>query len=286
MILRRVVDEGLSQYSYVVACPGAGEAAVIDPRRDVDTYTGIARDENLRIAHVLETHIHADFASGSRELAAITGAELHLSAYDDGEVYDVAFPHRPMGDGDRLAFGDVVIEAAHTPGHTPEHLSYLVYEISRAADTPALMLSGDFLFVGSLGRPDLLGEEAKDGLARRLYASVQTKLAGLPDGLEVHPGHGAGSMCGAGMGGRGTSTLGFERLANPYLAPQTEDAFLERILASAPPFPPYYRRMKALNAAGPPILGDLPGKQPLTPAEVGSLMTAGHVVVDLRNGLH
>jgi hydroxyacylglutathione hydrolase len=286
MIFERFEDSGLSQYSYAVGCASAGSIAIVDPRRDVDVYLKFAADQGVEITHVLETHIHADFASGARELADRTGAELRLSAYDAGEKYEVSFPHEELENDDALEIGSVRIEALHTPGHTPEHLSYLVYDTHRSANVPEILLSGDFLFIGSLGRPDLLGEEAKRELAGRLYASVRDKLADLPDGLEVHPGHGAGSMCGAGMSARPISTLGFERVANPYLDPElTESAFLEKILGSAPPFPPYYRRMKALNSEGPAILDGLPGRDPIAVEEFHALVEAGHVVVDLRDQL-
>jgi hydroxyacylglutathione hydrolase len=286
MLFERFEDSGLSQFSYAVGCPGAGAIAIVDPRRDVDVYETFAADQGVEITHVLETHIHADFASGARELAERTGAELHLSAYDEGEKYDVEFPHQELEDGSTLELGSVRIQALHTPGHTPEHLSFLAFDTHRSTDVPEVMLSGDFLFVGSLGRPDLLGEESKRQLARRLFQSVREKLAPLPDGLEIHPGHGAGSMCGAGMSARPLSTLGFERVANPYLDPALDEkAFVEKILASAPPFPPYYRRMKTLNAAGPPILGDLPGRDPIPVGEFHALVEAGNVVVDLRDQL-
>lgn len=253
MLFERFDDQGLSQFSYAVGCASEGAVAIIDPRRDIDVYTDYAAQNGLRITHVLETHIHADFASGARELAAVTGAELCLSAHDTDELYETAFDHTEFADGGEVTLGAVRIVAVHTPGHTPEHLSFLVFDHNRSDDTPQLMLSGDFLFVGSLGRPDLLGEEAKLGLARQLFKSVRERLADLPDGLEIHPGHGAGSMCGAGMSARPMSTLGFERIANPYLDPElTEEQFVERILGSTPPFPPYYRRMKVLNSEGPP----------------------------------
>lgn len=286
MFIERFEDKGLSQYSYAVGCEGAGQMAIVDPRRDADVYLDYAAQRDLRISHVLETHIHADFASGARELAERAGAQLWLSAYDAGEIYEVGFPHTEMFDGDAVEFGSVRIRALHTPGHTPEHLAFLVYDQARSATVPMTMLSGDFLFVGSLGRPDLLGEEAKLGLARRLYASVKTALAGLPDGLEIAPGHGAGSMCGAGMSGRAVSTLGFERIANPYLNPAlSEDEFVHRILANVPPFPDYYRRMKVLNAAGPPILHGLPGLEGIPPDRLRRLTDADHLVIDLRDQL-
>ncbi len=286
MLFERFEDSGLSQFSYAVGCPAAGEMAVVDPRRDVDVYLDFAAERGLAIAHVLETHVHADFASGARELAERTGAALRLSAYDAGERYEVSFLHVELEDGAEIRIGSVRLVARHTPGHTPEHLSFLVYDTKRSADVPEILLSGDFLFVGSLGRPDLLGEDAKRELAGRLFSSVRDQLRDLPDGLEVHPGHGAGSMCGAGMSARPLSTLGFERAANPYLDPALDvAAFVERILAASPPFPPYYRRMKELNAAGPPILGGLPGLDPIEPDEFRGLAAADHVVVDLRDQL-
>lgn len=285
MLFERFDDKGLSQYSYAVGCKAAGAVAIVDPRRDVDVYLDWARTHGVRIAYVLETHIHADFASGARELAARVGARLLLSRYDEGELYEVKFAHFDIGDGDPIDIGSARLVARHTPGHTPEHLSFLVYDLNRTADAPMLMLSGDFLFVGSLGRPDLLGEEAKRGLASRLYDSVQ-KLDDLHDGLEIHPGHGSGSMCGAGMGDRPMTTLGFERVANPYLQRGLDrEAFIAKILGSVPPFPPYYRRMKTLNSEGQPRLNGLPGLQPLTAERFCTMAEHGHVVIDLRDQL-
>jgi len=286
MLFERIEDSGLSQYSYVVACERSGEAVVVDPRRDVDAYLELAAERNLEVAHVVETHIHADYASGARELAERTGAALWTSAYDKGETYEVAFPHQDLRENQTIEVGNVRLEPLHTPGHTPEHLSFLVYDGSRSREVPEILLSGDFLFVGSLGRPDLLGEEAKAELARKQFTSVREKLAGLPDGMEVHPAHGAGSMCGAGMSGRPFSTLGFERIANPYLDPRlTEQAFVDKLLSSSPPFPPYYRRMKKLNSAGPTALAGLPGLVAIPPAEFRGLAGGGHVVIDLRDPL-
>src|SRR6185436_834919 len=259
MLLERFEDRGLAQYSYAVGDEAARVVAIVDPRRDVDVYVDWAAERGFTITDVLETHIHADFASGARELALRTAATLRLSAYDEDERYEVLHAHALLRDGDSVPLGAVRLQALHTPGHTPEHLTFLVYDGVRdgdVQDAPVAALTGDFLFVGALGRPDLLGEEAKHALARRLFKSVREKLAGLPDGMEVYPGHGAGSMCGAGMSSRPFSTLGAERLANPYLDPAlTEEAFVERLLAASPPLPPYYLRMKALNAAGPPLLG-------------------------------
>jgi hydroxyacylglutathione hydrolase len=276
VFFERIEDKGLAQYSYVIACERAGVAVVVDPRRDVDVYLDLAKARGFRITHVLETHIHADFASGACELAAATGAELAVSAYDRGELYETQFEHRALSDGDSIVLGRVRLQALHTPGHTPEHISFLVFDGARSETQPMILLSGDFLFVGSLGRPDLLGEEAKRALASKLFDSVRRVLAPLPDHLEIAPGHGAGSMCGAGMSGRAVSTLGFERIANPYLrAGLSEEEFIEMILSRVPPFPDYYRRMKALNARGPRVLNvsnGLPGLTPISVARARALL--------------
>jgi hydroxyacylglutathione hydrolase len=286
MLLERFEDKGLAHYSYAIGCEVAGIVAIVDPRRDMDVYREFAHHRGLRITHVLETHIHADFASGAKELAERTGAELWLSAYDAGELYEVAFPHRPMHDAEALTLGHVRLEARHTPGHTPEHLSFLGFDLARAPTTPEVMLSGDFLFVGSLGRPDLIGEAAKVGLANDLYNSVTRVLPPLPDGLEIYPAHGAGSMCGAGMSARPMSTLGFERVANPYLrAGLGRETFVAEILEHVPPFPPYYKRMKQLNARGPVSL-DLPrALTPIEAHEFHTLIESGHLIVDVRDQL-
>ncbi len=285
MIFERFEDPGLAHYSYAVG--DAGKLAIVDPRRDVDVYLKFAAERGVRITDVLETHIHADFASGARELAERTKATLWVSGHDEGESFSISFPHEDLHDGESVVLGEVRLQALHTPGHTPEHLSYLVFDGSRSQGVPMLMLSGDFLFVGSLGRPDLLGEEQKRGLAEKMYDSVRNKLAGLPDGLEVHPAHGAGSMCGAGMSGRPMSTLGFEKIANPYLDPAlTKERFVEKILGSSPPFPPYYRRMKRVNSEGAKAIGEtLPGLEAIGVDEARRRVEEGWLVVDLRDQL-
>lgn len=283
MLFERFEDSDLSHYSYAVGCPGAGAIAIVDPRRDVEPYLEYAREQGLRISHVLETHIHADFASGAKELAEVAGAELMLSAHDTDETFEVAFPHTELRDGDTFEIGNVRIGALHTPGHTPEHLSFLVHDLNRSSEMPGLLLSGDFLFVGAIGRPDLLGEEAKIGLANRLFESVRDKLTDLPAGIEVHPAHGSGSMCGAGIGGRPMSTLGYERVANPYLQPMERQEFVDKVLGNVPPFPEYYKRMKQLNADGPPALRGRPAPEALEAERFAEMRSSGAVVVDLRD---
>ncbi|HIG56542.1 MAG TPA: MBL fold metallo-hydrolase [Candidatus Handelsmanbacteria bacterium] len=286
MLFERFEAEGLAHFSYAVGCPAAGEIAIVDPKRDIDTYLDFAQANDVQITHILETHIHADYASGARKLAESTGATLWASGYDHDEMFEMAFTHKDLFEGNVIELGAVRIEPLHTPGHTPEHLSFLVYDCTRSPLVPMLMLSGDFLFVGSLGRPDLLGAEAKRALAVKLYHSAQVKIEHLPDGLEIHPAHGAGSLCGSGMSGRPVSTLGYERIANPYLNKQlSEEQFVEQILATVPPFPEYYKRMKKINSRGPKLLDDLPGSKRLSPEEAWGHVQEGHAVIDLRDPL-
>jgi len=280
MKIERFEVPGLAQDSYVVS--DEGQAAVVDAIRDVDRYIAYAAEQGLKITHVLETHIHADFAAGSTALAEATSAELALSAYDKGEHYRYAMPHRALQDGDGIEVGSVRIQALHTPGHTPEHLSFVLFDTARSTTEPAALFSGDFLFLGSLGRPDLLGEEAKQGLAHELFRSLHERIAHLPDGVQVYPGHGVGSLCGSGMGDRAESTLGYERATN-HLFKLEEDAFVREILASVPPMPDYYPRMKRLNAQGAPGISSLPGSRFLTALEVAAMARQEDVILlDLR----
>ncbi len=280
MKIERFEVPGLAQYSYVISAEG--QTVVIDAIRDIDRYISYATRNDLKILHILETHIHADFAAGSTALAAATGAELALSAYDEGEHYRYSMPHRALRNGDEIQIGAVRLRALHTPGHTPEHLSFMLLDDARSSVEPMALFSGDFLFVGSLGRPDLLGEEAKQGLAHELFRSLHKRIAGLPDGMAIYPGHGAGSLCGAGMSDRAESTLGYERATNPLFS-LAEEVFVKTILASVPPMPDYYPRMKTLNAHGAPCLPSIPGGRALTPIEVAELARMDDIVLlDLR----
>jgi hydroxyacylglutathione hydrolase len=279
MKIERFEVPGLAQYSYIVS--SQGEAVVIDAVRDIDGYTAYAAQHDLTLRYVLETHIHADFAGGSTALAQATGAELALSAHDEGELYSYAMPHRPLRDGDVLEFGAVRLQALHTPGHTPEHLSFLVFDRQRSATEPAALFSGDFLFVGGLGRPDLLGEDAKLALAQELYRSLHGRMSGLPAGLQLYPGHGEGSLCGSGMSERPESTLGYELATTPLLQ-LAEDAFLREVLGSVPAMPAYYPRMKQLNAQGAAVLTEVPGARAVSVPELQTLIAQDAVVLDLR----
>jgi hydroxyacylglutathione hydrolase len=275
MKIQRFEVAGLAQNSYVIS--DGGEAVVIDPMRDIERYVAYAEREKLLVTAVVETHIHADFAAGSMALVQATGAELALSGYDSMERYVYSMRHRKLRDGDTVKVGSVRLQALFTPGHTPEHMSYLL----RGEDGELKgMFSGDFLFAGALGRPDLLGEEAKVGLAKELYKSVTERIAGLPDDLAVYPGHGAGSLCGAGLSDRAETTLGYERRTNAFFG-YGEAEFVEKILASVPPMPRYYPRMKALNAMGAAVFSELPGGLGLSVAEVEA-MQADVTLLDVR----
>lgn len=280
MTIDRFEIPGLAQYSYIVS--SEGRSVVIDPIRDTDRYVLFLEQRGLTLSYIVETHIHADFASGAKALAEATGAELALSAYDAGEQYQYGMPHRSLRDGDSLQAGDLRLKALHTPGHTPEHLSFVLYDTKRSETEPLALFSGDFLFVGSVGRPDLLGEEAKMGLAHELFYSLHDRIEALPDSVQVYPGHGAGSLCGAGMSERGESTLGYERRTNPLFGLGEED-FVSEILGSVPPMPRYYPRMKTLNAKGADAVDPLPGATAFSPEEVRAFSNEGGVVVvDLR----
>ena len=280
MKIKQFEVAGLAQYSYVVS--SEGEAVVIDPMRDFDRYTEYATEQGLTILYVTETHIHADFASGALALAKATGAKLNLSSYDQ-KPYGYSMEHQALRDGDVLQIGKLRLAALHTPGHTPEHLSFVLFDEERDASQPLALFSGDFLFVGSLGRPDLLGDEAKQELAHELYRSLHERIASLSDGVQVYPGHGAGSLCGSGISERAESTLGYERLSQP-LFKLNEDAFVQEILATVPPMPSYYPRMKELNSRGASSVADhLPGKNALPPSRIATLLSdKGVTVVDLR----
>lgn len=280
MKMQRFEVPGLAHYSYLLG--SNGRAAVIDPKRDCDTYLKYADANGFQITHVLETHIHADYESGALQLATMAGGELWLSAHDQGGDFEYRFDHHGFRDGEELEIGDLRIVALHTPGHTPEHLSFLLYEKSRCGQ-PMALFSGDFIFAGSLGRPDLLGETAKRGLAAALYESVHTKIAALPDGVEIHPAHGAGSLCGSGLAERAQSTLGYERHCNIFMTDRGKGDFIDSILKTVPEFPDYYRRMKAINCNGPRLLEEIPGDRPLTPAEFKQQLDKSNpVLIDLR----
>src|SRR5512142_552768 len=261
MLLLRFYDEGLAQASYLIGCQTTGDALIVDPNRDIEQYIAAAEAEGLRIAHVTETHIHADFVSGAPALAQRTGATLSLP--DEGgaacrsgfaaESGAVLLQHQS-----HIDIGDLTITALHTPGHTPEHLSFLVVDRS-AAPVPLGMLSGDFVFVGDVGRPDLLEKAANVqgtmiASARQLFQSL-ARLRDLPDHLQIWPGHGAGSACGKSLGAMPSSTLGYERRTNWAFGIHDEAAFVASVLEGQPSPPTYFGTMKRINRDGAPLLG-------------------------------
>jgi len=261
MVVETVFTDGIAQMSYLVGDRATGRAAVIDPTRDVERYVELARQHKLTITHVLETHIHADFVSGTRELCDRTGTAKPYLSVEGGAEY--GFKVEPLKDGDRIDLGRVILTAKHTPGHTPEHLSFLAAENTRP-DRPFAVFSGDCLFADSVGRPDLLGDDQTGGLAKQLFRSVCDFYLKLDDDVRVHPGHGAGSPCGANISDRLVTTIGYEREHNPALQFEDEAKFVEYVLFTAPPEPRYYKRLKKVNAKGPAVLGRVPTAVPLT----------------------
>ena len=293
MFFKQIVDEKLAQYAYLIGCQRTREALLIDPQRDIDRYAKIARREGLRITAVTETHIHADFLSGCREFVERRGCRAFLSAEGGpGWQYDWARGHGEvtlLSHGDRFSIGGIDFQALHTPGHTPEHISFLITDRGAGAGEPMGMVSGDFVFVGDLGRPDLLesaaGQEGEmEPSARRLYASALGVFE-LPDYLRIWPGHGAGSACGKALGAVPDTTAGYEKRFSPALAAvrSGESAFIEYILDGQPEPPLYFGRMKEQNRVGPPILGKLPRPVRMTGGElIGVVGEVGTVVVDTR----
>jgi hydroxyacylglutathione hydrolase len=294
MLFRQFFDPKLAQYAYLVGCQQSGEALIIDPERDIDRYVEAAEAEGLRIVAVAETHIHADFLSGAREFAERFGTRLYLSDEGGEEwasdwartgAYDVQF----LSDGDSFRLGGIEIQAIHTPGHTPEHLSYVIIDRGSGAYTPIGVATGDFVFVGDLGRPDLLEQAAgmhgvQEPSARNLYASLP-RFTELQDYVQVWPGHGAGSTCGKALGAVPQTTVGYEKLYNASLsaAADGEDAFVQAILAGQPEPQTYFARMKRDNNHGVPLLGALPQPQKFTAAELGLIVEKGEtLVVDTR----
>jgi hydroxyacylglutathione hydrolase len=292
MLFRRFYDDGLAQASYLIGCQRSGEAIVVDPNMDIEVYVRAAERENVRIVHVTETHIHADFASGIRHLARATGATVHVSG-EGGEGWQYSFAQdaavNTLHDGDRISVGEVHLDVVHTPGHTPEHLTFLVIDAARS-DAPVGALTGDFLFVGDVGRPDLLERAAGQAGTMRssaatLYRSLQ-RFKGYPDYLQIWPGHGAGSACGKAMSAASQSTLGYERVANWALEPISEEDFVERVLDGQPTAPPYFGAMKVRNRDGGAISEQAsPLARKIEPEVLQNILPAHHEIflLDVRN---
>jgi hydroxyacylglutathione hydrolase len=288
MFFRRFYDDGLAQASYMIGCDATGEAVVVDPSRDIAQYLAVAAAERLHISLVTETHIHADLISGSRELASRTGAQLLLSA-EGGRDWQYGFAALDgatlLRDGDAFHAGRVRFDVLHTPGHTPEHLAFLVTDLA-ASDRPVGLISGDCVFVGDVGRPDLLERTANvagsmEESAHALFRSL-TRIRDLADFVQLWPGHGAGSACGKALGAMPQSTIGYERIANWGLTTLDENAFVREVLAGQPEPPAYFAQMKRINRDGPPLLREWPQPDRLDARRLGTVLTEDGVVVDTR----
>ena len=288
MLIRQYDLPGLGHLSALLADEATGQAAIVDPRRDVDLYLEEVRRLDLGISHVLETHLHNDYVSGARELAELTGARHVI-----GAGAELAAPCLPVRDGDVLRIGRLQVTVLETPGHTPEHVSYAVGEPIDAAeaasspdprtlDGPAAIFTGGSLLVGSVGRTDLLGAEHARPYARAMHRSLHEKLLAHADPVGVLPTHGAGSLCSRGTGDAWSSTIGVERATDPLLAIEDADAFADALLAGQPAFPRYFARMRGVNQAGPRPVGAIPAPRPLGVAAVRATLAAGGLVVDLR----
>ena len=274
----------LAHASYMIG--SEGEAAVIDPQRDVDIYLKAADEQNLKIRHIFETHLHADFVSGHKELAARTGAQIYIGAQANAE-----FPHLPLTDGFEVKMGAVRIRVLETPGHTPESVCLVITDeeessASKSAQQPCAVLTGDTLFIGDVGRPDLSKTHTSRELAGLLYDSLHEKLLALPDALKVYPAHGAGSLCGRAMRAERSSTIGTERLTNYALQIASREEFVAQLTANLPTRPDYFLEDAEINRSGAATLTELPPLPGLSPAEVLALLQENaHLnVLDVRPG--
>jgi hydroxyacylglutathione hydrolase len=286
MIVKPFFEPLLAQNSYLVGCAAAGKAIVIDPHRDADVYLRAAEADALEIAYVTETHIHADYLSGTRELAARTGATMCLSREgDDDWQYAFGDEARRVAAGDRIEVGNVWIDVLHTPGHTPEHLTFLITD-GAVADQPIAAATGDFIFVGDVGRPDLLERAANikgtmETGARTLYKSLQA-FNHHEEWLQIWPGHGAGSVCGKGISAVPYSTLGYERRFNWAFKVKNEAEFVANVLSGQPDPPKYFATMKRLNKEGPRVLGSFPTPPRVDDGALRALVAGGALIIDTR----
>ncbi len=283
LVFKTIQTEGIAELSYLLGDDDEGVGAIFDPRADVEIYVEMAREAGLAITHIFETHIHADLVSGSRELCARLESAKIYSSGEGGVEY--GFGPEKIKDGDRFTFGEVLVTARHTPGHTPEHMSYLLAETDHP-DEPWAILTGDSLFVSSAGRPDLLGEKHTKQLAEQQFHTLHDFYLKMPDHVMIYPNHGAGSPCGADIGARLSSTIGYERKFNKFLQFTDAKSFSDYAIQSAPPVPHYYPLMKRVNAEGPKVLGNLPRVPGVPPkAFKEAIDRKAGVLVDVRTML-
>ena len=286
MFFEHIYDKSLAQGSYLVGCQATGEAIVIDAKRDIDTYLHIAKQNNLTITHITETHIHADFLCGSRELATVTGASMYLSD-EGGSDWQYEFPHIGVKDGSVIKVGNLSLKVIHTPGHTPESISFLLTD-HPASDEPVMLFTGDFVFIGDIGRPDLLEKAAgimgtKEAGAKQMYQSLK-KFEALPDFVQVWSAHGAGSACGKALGAVHSSTVGYEKIRNwAFQFGKDEKGFIDTLLSDQPEPPAYFAMMKRLNKVNRPLLVEVPQHAPLTKEQFVTAYKKGIKVIDTRN---
>lgn len=286
MFFQHVYDKSLAQGSYFIGCQATGEAIVIDAQRDIDVYMEIAKQNNLNITHITETHIHADFLCGSRELATVTGATMYLSD-EGGNDWQYQFPHKGLKNGNVIEVGNLSLEVIHTPGHTPESISFLLTD-HPATDKPVMIFTGDFVFVGDIGRPDLLEKAAgligtKETGAKQMFQSLK-KFAALPEYVQVWSAHGAGSACGKALGAVHSSTVGYEKIRNwAFQYGEDEQGFTDYLLADQPEPPKYFAMMKYLNKVNRPLLIEVPKHPKLSGEQFLNAYANGLKVIDARS---
>ncbi len=289
MLLKYFYDPALAHASYMVGCQKTGEALIVDPGRDIQQYLDVAKQEGMKIVGVAETHIHADYVSGARELADRYGAKLYVS--DEGPsdwkyFYASNYDHQLLKDGDTFSIGKIEFQVIHTPGHTPESISLMLTDKGGGAEKPMGLFTGDFVFVGSIGRPDLLEEAAgikgtAEPGARDLFHSAE-HFKKLPDYLQIWPAHGAGSTCGKGLGSIPSSTVGYEKMFNPALQFGDQQAFVDYILSEQPEAPKYFALMKRVNKEGPRVIGDRELPIRLNPTSITNI-AEGQMVIDTNS---
>lgn len=277
MLLKHFFVGKIAHSSYLLA--GKKHCAVIDPQRDVDVYIAEARTMGVEITHILQTHLHADFVSGHMDLAKKTGAKIYVA-----KSAQCSFDHVGLSEGDAIELEDMRLEVWETPGHTPEHLSYVVIDKSRS-DSPIGVFVGDTLFVGDVGRPDLFPDRAQE-LAGKLYHSLHDKILKLPDYVEVYPAHGAGSLCGRAMGAKWRTTIGYERNFNPALQIKDKSAFIKSLTEDMPPAPDHFSRSSDINRRGPALVADLPTLEELAPGQFQERMSADNMALLDARGYH
>lgn len=279
MFIETIKSPGLAQLSYLLGDEDTGECIVVDPRRDGHIYIDLARERECRLVAAFETHIHADFVSGARELNMLLDVPIY-----GGKSDEYGYPINQLEDGQELAFGNLTVKCLHTPGHSPEHMSFLVKGGEGSEDNWGLF-TGDTLFAGSVGRPDLASGNDPEELARSLYHSITDKLIPLGEGIIVYPGHGSGSPCGGSIGDRDQTTIGYEARHNEKLQVSGPDEFVKKVMDDLPDEPAYYKRLKQLNAEGAELFGEMPDLTAVGPDRLSDILTdeeSDCILVDLR----